>query len=97
MKKEKEIEEKPSKWLDFKEAAAEAREIVATIVLTIVINLTSIETYVIEVHGIDQMVYLVKELDRMVNKKKIRKYNINNMANFPPIDFDTIKSKLKGI
>lgn len=95
MKNTEGIEVHPDRWMDLKEAVEEAQNMVSTIVLTIVFTVSKIKTYVIDVHGINQMVILVKDLDKSKSQKKIKNYIINNLTTYPPIDVPTLKKLIK--
>jgi hypothetical protein len=98
MLKNEEIEKdipKGTGWLNFKEAIEEAKNMVSTVVVTVIFTISRINTYVIEIQGIDQMVSVVKGLDKLKTQKKIKNYIINNLSAFPPIDIQIFKKLVK--
>lgn len=81
-------------WIDTKEAIKIAKEMVSTVVITLTFKNGQILTFVVEVRGIEQMVFVIKELDKLKTKRKIKAYNINNLTSFPAVDLEGFKKML---
>ncbi len=81
-------------WVNLKEAVEASKAMVATVVITLVFKNNEVLTFVVEVQGISQMVFVVKELDKLKAKKKIKSYNINNLTSFPAVDVASFKKML---
>ena len=83
-----------SGFVDLKEAVERAKDLVSTVVVTLIFRNLEPLTLVVEVQGINEMVFIVKELDRLKEKRKIKSYTINNISSFPSIDVATFKKML---
>lgn len=83
-----------SDWVDVREAVEIAKEMVSTVVVTLIFKNNQVLTFVVEVQGISQMVLVIKELDKFKIKGKIKTYTINNLTSYPAIDVPTFKKML---
>lgn len=81
-------------FVDVKEAVEMAKEMVSTVVVTLIFKSGDPITFVVEVSGINQMVSVVKELDRLKTRNKFKSYTINNLTSSPAIDVPTFKKML---
>lgn len=84
-------------WIDIKEAIEAAKTSVSTIVVTLLFKRNNVLTFIVEVHGIEQMVSIIKDLDKMQAKKKIVKYVTNNLTTAPAVDVVAFKKVLSEL
>ena len=87
-----------SEWVAVKEAVEAAKDMITTVVVTLIYAKKDPATLVVQVHGVEQMYQLIQTLDRMKSAKKIQKYQTNNLTVIPAMlveDFVKFAAKKK--
>jgi hypothetical protein len=86
----------PGNWLNFEEAVVQAKDMVATLYVTIQTKKAT-NNFLVEVHGIEQMAALNNMLDKLQKDKKIVDWDAKNLALFSTFDMDGFKQLISKL
>ncbi len=95
----------PLDWVDVNEAVSQAKDMICTILVTVHFDGRKTKkyptpvpvTFLIEIHGIEQMYKLIQFLDKLKDSKKIGRYEAKNLTSFQQIGFDDFKTTMEKL